>query len=96
MGTRRQTLEKDSRCWPGYEPVPGKSRHQEGSCRKKVPSKTGGMEVDREAARRQAERLASSDEERAEIMMKSSDAQVRARGRRLRDRARGKREGERH
>ena len=31
---------KESRCWPGYEPVPGKSQHEEGSCRKKAASKS--------------------------------------------------------
>lgn len=30
---------KESRCWPGYEPVPGKPEHSEGSCRKKADSK---------------------------------------------------------
>jgi hypothetical protein len=30
---------KTSRCWPGYEPVPGKSEHAEGSCRKKPARK---------------------------------------------------------
>jgi hypothetical protein len=29
---------KESRCWPGYEPVPGKPQHSEGSCRKKAES----------------------------------------------------------
>jgi hypothetical protein len=28
-----------SRCWPGYEPVPGKPQHSEGSCRPKPESK---------------------------------------------------------
>lgn len=31
---------KTSRCWPGYEPVPGKEQHEEGSCRKKAASKS--------------------------------------------------------
>ena len=31
---------KEDRCWPGYEPVPGKPEHSEGSCRKKAESKT--------------------------------------------------------
>lgn len=26
---------KTSRCWPGYEPVPGKKPVSKGSCRKK-------------------------------------------------------------
>jgi hypothetical protein len=42
---------KSSRCWPGYEPVPGKSEHEEGSCRKKPASRNGGKEVNRETAR---------------------------------------------
>ncbi len=43
---------KTSRCWPGYEPVPGKSEHEEGSCRKKPASKNGGQPVSRETARK--------------------------------------------
>ncbi len=43
---------KTSRCWPGYEPVPGKGEHQEGSCRKKPASRNAGQEVDRETARK--------------------------------------------
>lgn len=47
-----KSYSKTSRCWPGYEPVPGKSEHEEGSCRKKPKSKNGGKEVDRETARK--------------------------------------------
>ena len=43
---------KSSRCWPGYEPVPGKSEHEEGSCRKKPAGRNGGKEVSRETARK--------------------------------------------
>jgi hypothetical protein len=43
---------KSSRCWPGYEPVPGKSEHEEGSCRKKPASRNGGKKVSRETARK--------------------------------------------
>jgi hypothetical protein len=43
---------KTSRCWPGYEPVPGKSEHEEGSCRKKPASRNGGKQVSRETARK--------------------------------------------
>jgi hypothetical protein len=43
---------KSSRCWPGYEPVPGKSEHEEGSCRKKPASRNGGKQVSRETARK--------------------------------------------
>ena len=34
MATRTKT-KKESRCWPGYEPVPGKPQHSQGSCRPK-------------------------------------------------------------
>ena len=43
---------KTSRCWPGYEPVPGKSEHEEGSCRKKPASRNGGKKVARETSRK--------------------------------------------
>ena len=48
---RAEAYTKTSRCWPGYEPVPGKSEHEEGSCRKKPASRNGGKEVSRETAR---------------------------------------------
>ena len=32
------------RCWPGYEPVPGKPQHSEGSCKKKPESKIAPAE----------------------------------------------------
>lgn len=35
---------KENRCWPGYEPVPGKKQHSEGSCRPKAESKMTGSE----------------------------------------------------
>jgi hypothetical protein len=43
---------KSSRCWPGYEPVPGKSEHEEGSCRKKPAGRNGGKEVSWGTARK--------------------------------------------
>ncbi len=43
---------KTSRCWPGFEPVPGKGEHEQGSCRKKPASKNGGKEVNRERSRK--------------------------------------------
>lgn len=33
-------VEKENRCWPGYEPVKGKPAHSQGSCRPKAQSKT--------------------------------------------------------
>jgi hypothetical protein len=49
---RTSSYSKTSRCWPGYEPVPGTSEHEEHSCRKKPASRNGGKEVDRETARK--------------------------------------------
>ena len=51
-GASGKPYEKNSRCWPGYVPVPGKGEHEEGSCRKEPASKNGGQEVDRETARK--------------------------------------------
>ena len=50
--TKSRAYSKTSRCWPGYEPVPGKSEHEEGSCRKKPASHNGGKQVHRETARK--------------------------------------------
>jgi hypothetical protein len=56
---------KTSRCWPGYEPVPGKSEHEEGSCRKKPASRNGGKAVSREAARKKQIALGGKRAEQA-------------------------------
>jgi hypothetical protein len=50
MATKANT--KTSRCWPGFEPVPGKSEHEQGSCRKKPASRNGGKAVSRETSRK--------------------------------------------
>ena len=39
------------RCWPGYEPVPGKPQHSEGSCRPKAKSKLKSGEKEFRAKR---------------------------------------------
>jgi hypothetical protein len=54
MPTKRgvKSYTKTSRCWPGYEPVPGKGEHEEGSCRKKAATRNGGKQVSRETARK--------------------------------------------
>ena len=36
--------EEENRCWPGYEPVPGKPEHSQGSCRPKADSKLAPSE----------------------------------------------------
>lgn len=51
-GASGKPYAKNSRCWPGYVPVPGKGEHEEGSCRKEPASNNGGKEVDRETARK--------------------------------------------
>ncbi len=63
---------KTSRCWPGYVPVPGKSEHEEGSCRKAPASRNGGKEVDRETARKKQIALGGKRAEQAKG--KSPDA----------------------
>lgn len=44
--------EKDNRCWPGYEPVPGKKQHSQGSCRPKPESKSTLVQEKFKAKRR--------------------------------------------
>jgi hypothetical protein len=38
-GRRSAVAKGEQRCWPGYEPVPGKPEHSQGSCRPKAESK---------------------------------------------------------
>jgi hypothetical protein len=66
---------KSSRCWPGYEPVLGKSEHEESSCRKKPASRNGGKDVDRETARRKQISLGGKRARQAKT--KSSNASER-------------------
>lgn len=56
---------KTSRCWPGFEPVPGKAEHEQGSCKKVAASKNGGKEVDRETARKKQVALGGRRAEQA-------------------------------
>ncbi len=44
---------KTSRCWPGFEPVPGKAEHEQGSCKPKAKSKNNGKTPDRERSRKE-------------------------------------------
>jgi hypothetical protein len=41
-----------NRCWPGYEPVKGKKKNEQGSCRPKAESKTTAAEKKFRAKRR--------------------------------------------
>jgi hypothetical protein len=45
------TTKKENRCWPGYEPVPGKPPHSQGSCRKKADSKSTASDKKAQSAR---------------------------------------------
>src|SRR5689334_16891640 len=55
---KRYTMKKEppnktpKRCWPGYEPVPGKKNDNEGSCRPKAPSELTQAEKAFRAARK--------------------------------------------
>lgn len=66
---------KTSRCWPGFEPVPGKGEHEQGSCRKKPASRNGGQEVDRERSRKK--QVAAGGERGKQARSKSPDASER-------------------
>jgi hypothetical protein len=46
------TRKKSDRCWPGYEPVPGKEQHEQGSCRKKPASESTTAEKDFQSKRK--------------------------------------------
>ena len=37
-------MPKETRCWPGYEPVKGKKQHEEGSCKPKAEAKLSSNE----------------------------------------------------
>ena len=51
---------KDSgRCWPGYEPVKGKQKNEQGSCRKKAESNMTPSE--KEFVRKRQEQIHSGD-----------------------------------
>lgn len=39
-----KAAKKQNRCWPGYEPVPGKKQHSQGSCRPKAKKKLSSGE----------------------------------------------------
>ncbi len=44
--------EKENRCWPGYQPVPGKEPHSQGSCKPKPDSKSTPAQKEFKAKRR--------------------------------------------
>src|SRR5215471_8368264 len=41
---KKSAAKKSTHCWPGYEPVKGKKRHEQGSCRPKAKSKLRASE----------------------------------------------------
>ena len=46
------TAKEENRCWPGYEPVPGKKPNSQGSCKPKAESKSTPSEKAFKAKRR--------------------------------------------
>ncbi len=46
------SAKKTSRCWPGYEPVPGKKPNDQGSCRPKADTKATQSEKQFKAKRK--------------------------------------------
>jgi hypothetical protein len=47
----KKAEDSGNRCWPGYEPVPGKKANQQGSCRPKAKSKLSSAEKEFRSAR---------------------------------------------
>jgi hypothetical protein len=52
MTSKPMATKKSNRCWPGYEPVPGKEEHEQGSCRPKAESKLSADEKKVRASRK--------------------------------------------
>ena len=46
------TTKTSNRCWPGYEPVKGKKKNEQGSCRKKAASKSTKAEKEFQGERK--------------------------------------------
>jgi hypothetical protein len=57
----RKIAKKKNRCWPGYEAVPGKKQHSQGSCRAKPQNRVArGERKFRSARERQLQRWAQA------------------------------------
>lgn len=52
MPAKKKIDGSKNRCWPGYEPVPGKPEHSQGSCRPKAESKSTPAEKESRAKRK--------------------------------------------
>ena len=50
MPTKSKAYAKTSRCWPGYEPVPGTKRGEKGSCKPKAHQSASEKKSDAMAA----------------------------------------------
>jgi hypothetical protein len=44
----------EDRCWPGYEPVKGKKKHEQGSCRPKRKKQLDEWQAEHPKTRRSA------------------------------------------
>jgi hypothetical protein len=48
--TRKSSANKTSRCWPGFEPAPGKPAGEKGSCKPKATQTPAEKKADAKAA----------------------------------------------
>ena len=77
MKTFKQHLDEAGRCWPGYEPVPGKKKNELGSCRKEeveeLEEERPGLWANIRAKRARGEKMRKPGSEGA-----PTDAQIKA------------------
>jgi hypothetical protein len=62
---KKEPAKQTSRCWPGYEPVPGKARGEKGSCRPKAHQTAAEKKSDAMAAAASKLRKAGGNKSRA-------------------------------
>jgi hypothetical protein len=62
---KKEPAKQTSRCWPGYEPVPGKSRGEKGSCKPKARQTAAERKSDGMAAAASRLRKAGGSKARA-------------------------------
>ena len=62
---KKEPAKQNSRCWPGYEPVPGKARGEKGSCKPKAHQTASEKKSDAMAAAASKLRKAGGSKTRA-------------------------------
>src|ERR1700749_1294585 len=63
---KKQPAKQTSQCWPGYEPVAGKSSHEKGSCKPKAHQTSAELKPDGMAAAASNLRKAGGSKERVD------------------------------